>query len=160
MYMTFFAIAAPASTPKTNNVPKIALFLAAMILVMAIAQLFHFEDFVPLIEDFGLPGGVVVAQLFAAGIVVLEVAALPFLLRMRLSMAMRFVSMISGWLVLILWMLVQIYLNCVYPGMQNNGLVGSVVEVGVGWWSVFLLGAFGVLAAWASWGMWPLPRRK
>lgn len=158
--MTFFAIAVPAPTPKTDNVPKVALFLAAIILVMAIAQLFHFEDFVPLVEDFNLPGGVVVAQLFATGVVVLEVAALPFLLRMRLSKAMRFVSMVSGWLVLMLWMLVQIYLNSIYPEMQNNGLIGSVVEVGVGWWSVFLLGAFGVLAAWASWGMWPLARRK
>lgn len=158
--MTFFAIAVPAPTPKTNNVPKVALFLAAIMLVMAVAQLFHFEDFVPLVEDFGLPGGVMIAQLFATGVVVLEVAALPFLLRMRLSKAMRFVSMVSGWLVLMLWMLVQIYLNSVYPDVQNNGLVGSVVEVGVGWWSVFLLAAFGVLSAWVSWGMWPLTRRK
>lgn len=158
--MTFFAIAVPAPTPKTDTVPKVALFLAAIILVMAIAQLFHFEDFVPLVETFRLPGGALVAQLFATSVVVLEVASLPFLLRMRLSKAMRFVSMVSGWLVLILWMLVQIYLNSVHLEVQNNGLVGSVVEVGVGWWSVFLLGAFGILAAWASWGMWPLARRK
>lgn len=158
--MTFFAIAVPAPTPKTDNVPKVALFLAAIILVMVIAQLFHFEDFVPLVETFGLPGGALIAQLFATGIVVLEVAALPFLLRMRLSKAMRFVSMVSGWLALMLWMMVQIYLNSVYPGVQNSGLVGSVVETSVGWWSVFLLGAFGILAAWASWGMWPLTRRK
>jgi hypothetical protein len=158
--MTFFAIAVPAPIPKTDNVPKVALFLAAIILVMAIAQLFHFEDFVPLVETFGLPGGALVAQLFATSVVVLEIASLPFLLRMRLSKAMRFVSMLSGWLVLTLWMLVQIYLNSVHPEIQNNGLVGSVVEVGVGWWSVFLLCAFGILAAWASWGMWPLARRK
>jgi hypothetical protein len=141
-------------------VPKVALFLAAIILAMAIAQLFHFEDFLPLVDDFSLPGGAVVVQLFATGIVVLEVAALPFLLRMRLSTAMRFVSMVSGWMALMLWMAVQLYLNIFHPEVPNSGLAGLVVEVGVGWWSVFLLAALGTLAAWASWGMWPLARRR
>lgn len=158
--MTFFVSAMPAPKPKTDNVPKIALFLAAIILVMTIAQLFHFEDFVPLVKSFGVPGGDIAAQLLAACIVVFEVAALPFLLRMRLSEAMRFVSMVSGWLAIGLWLAVQIYLNIEHPQAANSGLLGTVLEVAVGWWCVFILAAFGILSTWASWGMWPLTRRK
>ena len=158
--MTFFVAATPAPKPKTYNAPKVALIAAAIILILTLAQLFHFEDFVPLIETFGLPGGVFVAQLFATSIVVLEVATLPFLLRMRLSNAMRFVSMACGWLVVVLWMLVQLYLTISHPDIHNNGLVGSVMEVGAGWWSVFALATLGILVAWASWGMWPLARRR
>lgn len=157
--MTFFVLATPAPEPKTDTTPKVALFLAVIILAMTIAQLFHFEAFVPLVESLNLPGGIVVAHLFAACIVVLEVAALPFLLRMRLSKAMRFVSMASGWLAITLWIIVQIYLNIAHPEASNNGLIGTTAEVGVGWWSVFILAFFAVLSAWASWGMWPLGRR-
>lgn len=152
--MTFFVSATPASQPKTTNVPQVALCLAAVFLVMVIAQLFHFEDFVPLVERFGLPGGLLTAHLFAACIVVLEVAALPFLLRMRLSVAMRFVSMASGWLVLVAWLGVQIYLKMTRPFLENSGLIGTVYDLGVGWWSVFFLAFLATLAAWASWGMW------
>lgn len=158
--MRFFVTATAASEPKTDNAPKVALFFAAIILGMVIAQLFHFEDFVPLVEGFNLPGSIMAAHLFASCIVVLEVAALPFLLRMRLSPAMRFMSMVSGWSAVILWLLVQAYLNVQYPGADNSGLLGTVVEVSVGWWTVFLFAAFGVLSAWASWGLWPLSSQK
>ncbi|MNL43635.1 hypothetical protein D3C87_1661560 [compost metagenome] len=73
---------------------------------------------------------------------------------------MRLVSMVSGWLVVLFWMLAQIYLNITQPGLGNNGLIGTALELEVGWWSVFLLAALGILSAWASWGMWPFAFRK
>lgn len=158
--MKFFVSATPAPQPKTENASKVALLFGGFILVMIIAQLFHFEKFIPLIEGFDLPGGDLVAHLFAASIVTLEVAALPFLLRMYLSPAMRFVSMASGWIAVILWLLVQIYLNLQYSAVENSGLLGTVVPVAIGWWAVFMLTIFGVLSAWISWGMWPLENRK
>lgn len=158
--MKFFVSATLAPQPKTENVSKVALFFGGFILIMTIAQLFHFEKFIPLIEGFNLPGGDLVAHVFAASIVTLEVAALPFLLRMRLSPAMRFVSMASGWMVMALWILIQVYLNLEHSSVENGGLLGTVVPVAVGWWTVFILAAFGVLSAWASWGMWPLGYRK
>lgn len=158
--MTFFVLATPAPEPKTDNVPKISLFMAAIMLVMVVAQLFHFEDFVPLVETFGLPGGEIGARLFAASIVTLEVAALPFLLRMRLSKAMRFVSMVAGWLALGLWLTVQFYLNITQPFLANNGLIGTVYDLGIGWWTVCFISFLGILAAWSGWGMWPLTHQK
>ncbi len=156
--MTFLVSAMPASEPKARIVPKVALFLAAIILAMTVAQLFHFEDFVPLVEDFGLPGGAMATHLFAAFIVIFEVAALPFLLRMRLSYAMRFVSMVSGWLAIALWIVVQLYLNLAHPEVSNSGLMGTIVEIDTGWWPVYILVSLAALSAWASWGMWPLAR--
>lgn len=140
--------------------PLVALLFAAIILSMAVAQLFHFEDFVPLVESYRLPGGVVSAHLFASCIVVLEVAALPFLLRMPLSLAMRFVSMASGWLVVVFWLAVQVYLNVNGISSDNSGLLGTVVETNVSWMTVFGLLLLGAFAAWISWGMWPLAHRK
>jgi hypothetical protein len=158
--MRFFVTASSAPKPKSAYMPLVALLFASIILSMAVAQLFHFEDFVPLVERFGLPGSVLAAHLFASCIVVLEVAALPFLLRMPLSLAMRFVSMISGWLVVGLWLVVQVYLNVNGISLDNSGLFGTVVETNVSWMMVFGLLLLGALAAWASWGMWPLAHRK
>lgn len=158
--MIFFVTATPAPQPKTENVSKVALLFGGLILAMTIAQLFHFEKFIPLIEGFDLPGGELTAHLFAASIVTLEVASLPFLLRMYLSPAMRLVSMVSGWMVILLWLLVQLYLNLQYSGIENCGLLGTAVPVAVGWWTVFMLAGLGLLSAWASWGMWPLERSK
>jgi hypothetical protein len=156
--MNFFVSATPAPQPKTENVSKVALLFGGLILAMTIAQLFHFEKFIPLIEGFDLPGGELTAHLFAASIVTLEVASLPFLLRMYLSPAMRFVSMISGWIVVIFWLFVQIYLNLQHSSIENSGLLGVAVPIETGWWVVFMLAGFGILLAWASWGMWPLER--
>ena len=158
--MYFFVSATPAPQSKTENVSKVALLFGGLILVMAIAQLFHFEKFIPLIEGFDLPGSELTAHLFAASIVTLEVASLPFLLRMYLSPAMRFVSMVSGWIVVVLWLFVQIYLNLQHSSIENSGLLGIAVPVETGWWVVFMLAGFGILSAWASWGMWPLERSK
>ncbi|MNQ27624.1 hypothetical protein D3C85_408840 [compost metagenome] len=158
--MRFFVTASSAPKPKSAYMPLVALVFAAIILSMAVAQLFHFEDFVPLLESYGLPGGIVSAHLFASCIVVLEVAALPFLLRMPLSPAMRFVSMVSGWLVVVLWLAVQVYLKVNGISLDNSGLLGTVVETNVSWMTVFGLLLLGVLAAWISWGMWPLAHRK
>ncbi|MNR47772.1 hypothetical protein D3C85_1669190 [compost metagenome] len=91
---------------------------------------------------------------------VLEVAALPFLLRMPLSLAMRFVSMASGWLVVVFWLAVQVYLNVNGISSDNSGLLGTVVETNVSWMTVFGLLLLGAFAAWISWGMWPLAHRK
>ena len=93
-------------------------------------------------------------------IVALEVAAVPFLLGMRLSPAMRVVSMVSGWLVLLGWFVTLILQNLSSHVIANNGLLGATVSLPVGWWSVLLIFAAGVLAAWAAWGMWALRHSK
>src|SRR5688500_3072985 len=97
--MSFFAKATPPPRPKTKNVMGVSYLAAGFVAVMAVTQLFTFENFPALITGLWLPGGEVAAKILAAVIVSLEVLALPFLLSMRLSQLFRMVSMVFGWLV-------------------------------------------------------------
>lgn len=150
--------ATPAPAPKTDNIRGVSLLLAAIILLMAVAQLFSYEKFPDLIGSFWLPGGDFTAKLLAAVIVIVDVFALPFLLRMRLSPLMRVVSMVCGWLVVAIWFALSLWVNLATTGATNAGLLGATVSLPVGWWMVSLLAGVGVLTGWTSWGMWPLDK--
>ena len=153
--MSIFVSTTPAPIPKSKDVKRISLFFAGVLVVMAVAQLFTFEEFLVLVEGFGLPGGAVFAHLFTAILITAEVFALPFLLRMSLSPLFRWVSMISGWIVALLWIFITFWL-AVNPGYVTNvGFLGTIAEMMPGWWAVFMSIALGILATWASWGMWP-----
>lgn len=147
--------ATPAPTPKTDNIRGVSLLLAAMILLMAVGQLFSYEKFPDLLRSFWLPGDGLTAKLLAAVIVITEVFALPFLLRMRLSPLMRIVSMVCGWLVVAIWLTLGIWINIATTGAMNAGLLGATISLPIGWWMASLMAGMGVLAVWASWGMWP-----
>lgn len=159
--MKIFVQPTLAPEVKTERIRTIALFYAGILVTMVVAQLFSFEKFIPLIESFQLPGGVGAGTLVACLIVVAEVFALPFLLRMRTSPLMRVVSMVCGWLVPLLWLLLALWLNVAVVATDNVGVFGTKLQTPVGWWAVLYSAALGVLAAWASWGMWPLstPRK-
>lgn len=152
------AAAELADEPKTDTARGVALLLAAILLIMAVAQLFSFEKFIPLVKEFGLPGGEGIATLIAGVIVTAEVFALPFLLRMRLSPLMRVFSMVCGWVSIALWLLLSVWINVSGTSVTTIGFLGTSVAVPVGWWAVAFMTALGVLSAWTSWGMWPLPR--
>ncbi len=150
-----FAVPTPAPDVKTEHIRTIALFYAGILTMMVVAQLFSFEEFIPLIESFNLPGGAGAGTVIACLIVVAEVFALPFLLRMRTSPLMRVISMLCGWLVPLLWLGITIWLNIADVQTGNVGLLGTKLELPVGWWATLYSCALGVLAIWASWGMWP-----
>jgi hypothetical protein len=153
--MSVFVQPTPSTTPKTKDVKTIATFYAAVLVIMVVAQLFTFDDFLKLVTDFGFPGGIRYAHFLAAILVTVEVFALPFLLRMSLSPAFRFLSMVCGWLVALIWAKITLWL-AIKDGIVNNiGFLGTVVNIMPGWWAIFIAFAFGILAAWASWGMWP-----
>lgn len=145
-----------ASKPKTKGVQQIAIFYAAIIVGMVIAQLFTFDTFVLLVKEFNFPGGVRSAAFLSALIGIAEVFALPFLLRMPLSQAFRWVSMVSGWLVAGLWLCVSVGLVLQGSSVNNVGFLGTVIAITPGWWAIFISLVFGVLAARASWGLWPI----
>jgi hypothetical protein len=152
--------ATPAPKPKSRNVQVIAYIYAAILVVMALCQLFNFDDFVALLNSFWMPGGRAVANLAGGVMVVCEVFALPFLLGMRLSKLMRIISMVLGWLVPIGWLKLTLWLCLTVNAVSNVGFLGTVVELAPGWWAVFVSIALGTLAAWASWGMWPIKNVK
>lgn len=152
--MSLFVQPTPAPTPKTSNTIWISLALAAVMVVLAVAQLYKYEHFPDVIADLGLPGGAAAASIYAALLVFGEVLALPFLLRMQLSPAMRVISMVSGWLTIVGWLVIAVWSNLVVDGV-NSGVLGATVPVVLGWWTVCVFVALGVLAAWSAWGMWP-----
>lgn len=127
---------------------------------MAVAQLFTFEDFPGVIAQMDLPGGEAFASIYAAFIVTVEIAALPFLLSMRLSPAARIVSMIAGWVAIAGWLFLSLWVNAVQPSTVDSGLLGATVSITAGWWEVFFSLALTVLAAWVAWGIWPLERKR
>lgn len=158
--MTILTKATSPVAPKNLLTIQIALAYAVILVVLAVAQLFSFEKFLPIVRDFALPGGRPVAYFLATFIVITEVFALPYLLRMRVSFAMRLLSMIMTWLVALLWIGIALWLIITSSTVTNIGLFGDVVALAPGWLSVIIGLVFGVLAICVSWGMWPINSKK
>lgn len=157
--MSFFVQPTTAVKPKTSNIRVVSLTLAAVFVMLAVTQLFKFESFPAVIAGFWLPGGEPTSKLVAALLVTGEVMALPFLLSIRLSPAMRVCSMVLGWLTIAGWLFLALWANLTTNVVGSMGLFGATLRLPVGWWAVFFFAALGVLAVWASWGMWPGARR-
>jgi hypothetical protein len=158
--MSIFAQATDAIKPKTKNIYTLAMLYAVILVAFAVSQLFTFEAFNTLLVSFWLPGGARSAHVLAAMIVITEVFALPFLLRMRTSVAMRIVSMVCGWLVAVIWLFLTLWIILSINALSNVGFLGDIVHLTPGWWAVFCSSALGILAGWVSWGMWPYAKRK
>lgn len=153
--MSIFAKLTVAPEPRSKDVWLIAMFYGVILAVMAVAQLFTFEHFTELFVGFDLPGGETVAYFLASFVVACEVLALPFLIRMPLSPALRWVSMGAGWAVALTWLKLTIWQAVTEPDVDTVGFLGTALNMVPGWWAVFLGAALVILAAWASWGLWP-----
>jgi len=156
--MSMFPITTPAPVQKTKDVTRIATFYAGVILVMVVAQLFTFDTFTVLFNSFDFTFGPQYPAFLSALLVISEVFALPFLLRMAMSPAFRWVSMVCGWLVAAIWFKITVWLVFTDSLVSNVGFLGAVFDTMPGWWAIFISVLFGILAAWSSWGMWPRQR--
>jgi hypothetical protein len=137
------------------------MLVAAIYIVMVLAQLFSFTRFSDVIYTMWLPTvDSATASLLAALVVIAEVFMMPFLLGMVLSPAMRALSMSLGWLVTIWWIVTLVRQNVMGVALDSSGLLGATVAVPSGWWSVLFMLGVAVLVAWVSWGQWPAARRK
>ncbi|WP_432713381.1 hypothetical protein [Pedobacter sp.] len=141
--------------PKTPAVQYGALLLAGLLTVMVVAQLFKFEEMIPLVESFGLGGGESQATILVSVLVIAQVFALPFLLRMYVSPLMRVTSMVLGWVAATLWLYMMVGVYMTVNAVGDSGFLGTTVTVPFGWWSVAFAVLLVGLAGWASWGMWP-----
>lgn len=157
--MKFFVSPTAAPLPSSDNIKWGAWALASLLGLMALAQLFSFEKFIPLLASLHLPGGEFTAYVGGSLLVIAEVSAIPYLLRMELSPLMRMLSIVSGWFAIAGWLAIQITLNVRSQDVGNNGLLGASVHLPVGWWSVMYLLVLGALTAWVARGMWPFARR-
>lgn len=159
--MSIFAKVTKAPAIQGEATKSVALLYAAFLVVMVVCQLFTFETFLTLFDSFNLPFSREVIGALPALIVVFELFALPFLLRMYLSPAFRWVSMVSGWLVAVIWLFLSVWVDFTNQAPQTIGFLGTLVKLMPGFWAVFVSIAFALLAAWTSWGMWPrVPHKK
>lgn len=158
--MSIFVKATLPPLPKTDRVKQIAILYAVVIVIMAVAQLYTFDTFIELIQRFNLPLPESLSYAVAPLLIVCEVFALPFLLRMTISPAFRALSMVCGWLVALKWFFISLWVVATVQPVETIGFLGTVGEVAPGWWAVLMSAALGVLAAWVAWGMWPFPLKK
>lgn len=150
----------PAPKPRTKESMKVSVVLAGLFVVMAVSQLFTFEEFLLHIQSLGLPIGEVMTYALGPLIVISEVFAIPFLLGMSLSPAFRYVSMFLGWLASGIWLFISLWLAVRYSQVETVGFLGTVINLPPGWWAVFISVALAILTAWSSWGLWPGKRTK
>lgn len=152
-------VALPAQPPRSDIVRTVAWVYAGVLTVMALGQLFSFEEFMPLIEKYGLPGGHGVAVLVACVLVFGEIFALPFLLRMRLSPLMRWFSLSCGAGVALIWLLLGTIATFSTARIDEAGLFGTKLSVPAGSPELSIAFILAALAAWSIWGLWPARRR-
>jgi hypothetical protein len=137
-------IATWPESPRTKDAGTIALFYAVVMILLTTAQLFSFEKFIPLLETFGLSGEHM-GRFVAVTLVACGVFALPFLLRMKLSVGMRWFSMIAGWVVPTVWLFLSLWVNIAGISIANAGFLGASVRLEPGWWMVFISAGLGIL---------------
>lgn len=142
-----------APTPYTPQSGQVSLLLAGILTIMVVAQLFTFEDFINTVDDLTLPLGLP-SLLVATYITVAEVMALPFLLRMDLSPAFRWLSMALGWVAVLFWLFVSCWVWFFAPEAETAGFLGAIA-LPPGPWMILISAALAILSAWSSWGLWP-----
>ena len=155
---TVYAVA--AGKPRSEITKNVALGYAVILVVMVILQLFSFEKFIPLMQDYRLPGGHGTATLVACVIVFCEVFALPFLLRMRVSPLMRWFSLACGIIVPLLWTWLAVTVLMAENTLTNSGMLGTKLAVPAGAAQLILSLILFALAAYSTWGLWPTLRKK
>jgi hypothetical protein len=158
--MSILVKPSPAPNPRSKDAPLIAISYAVVLGIMAVTQLFTFEHFLELLSTFTPPLWGEITYLVGAVIVVAEIFALPFLFRMPLSNAFRWVSMVCGWLAAVIWVKLTLWLVIAEPLVENVGFFGTTVGLIPGWWAVMVAVALAILSGWASWGLWPGKRKK
>lgn len=153
------ASAQNAVQPRSVAARNVAWAYAGVLVVMAVGQLFGFEKFIPLLAEYSLLGNEGGALLAACLIVIAEVFALPFLLRMHLSPFMRWLSLLSGIVAAGAWLLLSVSALVAGDALANGGVLGVKVAIPAGVaqlaWTVGLCG----LAGWSVWGLWPLHKK-
>jgi len=158
--MSGFVKAQEAAAPKSTWGSYLAIVYAALLVILSVAQLFSFETFSSVILSYWLPVSQPATHLIAALIVTVEVFSIPFLLRMKLSVAMRWFSMFLGWLAAAWWLFISLWMLLTTNAITNSGVLGTAIPLKPGWWLLILSGLMVALAIKAAWGLWPARHGK
>lgn len=126
MKLQFATSSYPAPVSRRLALAKYA--LAGVFVVIALAQLFAFEDMGAIFaKELGLNSSVQ-GNLVAVGIVLLEVCAVASLIEVALSPAMRLLSRLASMLAWVAWYLVVLK-GMLSNQVINSGLLGDKVSI-------------------------------
>lgn len=124
----------------------LALCSAGIFTVLAILQLFWFEDFP---DELGvlLPAEWAQANtIFAAAFVIAEVFAVAYFLPIALSPLARWCTRVLAWLVPISWIAIMVYTFATHQA-ANTAYLGAKLGVPLGWVSTFAMVALFIMVA-------------
>ena len=120
------------SAKSTAGIDFVMLPIACFVIVMLLTQLFSFEDMPKLLaQALDIPNEVGMAGAFY--LVLFELLALPFLLRMKVSPLMKFCGFFCLLSVLLSWIAIGLITN-LNEDIVSVGLFGSIVVCPPGWW--------------------------
>ena len=132
-----------AAAPEVHGVETVRvvrLVLAAFLLFMLLGQLFTFEDFPSLLVGVNE----VCARAMVIVLVVVELLALPILIGIKMSVALKKVSVVSVFAALLLLNVLE---AVAYLG-DASMLFGATFDLPCGCWSLTFLAGLWVLAVW------------
>jgi len=158
--MSFFVKTTPAPKPRTINSLKVSILYAIILTAAAVLMLFNFEDFLAYIQSLNLPFGTGLNYAFLPLMVVSQVFALPYLLRMDLSPAFRYVSLFLGLLAAALFIFLASWVVLSVQPHSTARSSTSLMSILPGFYAIFITLAIGVLAIWSAWGLWPGKRKE
>lgn len=156
----FFVDAVAAPQPKAKWVIPVSLGYAVVLTGMSLAQLFTLEDLIPIVNDYWLPGGAGAASLFTCVVIVAQIFALPYLLRMTISPLLRIVGAVLSFVAPLMWLGVAIYALATNRVLENGGLLGEKVPIPADGLQVAGAVILIVLAAASAYGLFELGTRK
>ncbi len=133
---------ATATNPPKLAEPQLAWVLmttGGLLVFLVLAQLGSFEKFSLAVGSYGLFTGRGSA-IFAITIAALEILALPALLRLRLSPAMRYISTGAILAAPILWFMLIAFAFVTGMPVENTGLFGGIVALPVAIYTVLFSG--------------------
>lgn len=141
----------PVNPPKPVKSYGVLLgrFAAVVLASMAIIHLFRIDTFIPILDEV-LPGGSAAASLTALLVILSEVFAIPFALRMRLSPLAHFVSGTLLFLAPLWWVLISIW---ALGSMGGTGQLGEFVATPSTIWLVLVNAAWLVFNATALYAL-------
>ena len=148
-------VALPAPKPRSVIARNTAWVYAGVLTVMAVGQLFAFEKFIPFMTDADAIGFQVTTPIVLFVLVIAEVFALPFLLRMNLSPLMRWCSLVCSLFVPVVWFVIsaRIFVTFMFSPAQG-WIFGTAVPIPIAYQTVFALVLLCV-AIYVTYGLWP-----
>lgn len=106
----------------------LTLALATLLIVMVVSQLMSLDKFIPIIENYQLPGGDPIAKIIVYKIEISALFALPFLLRMGLSPLFRWLSALLLNLHSLIWVALGLWIVSQNPPLIGTGILGGFLK--------------------------------